>query len=376
MNVLHVATGFAAHPLYRQLIRHLRDYCSSQTVFAAVRSDRELLSQPADEPGLVAYRYRRVLKPYHRLFFRTKVRTVLGELCRTIDRPTFDVVHAHTLYSDGAVALQLRRKWSAPFIVAVRNTDLNAFMPLRPDLRPVAHAVLREASRVIFISPSYRENLLSRLRGALRKEVEEKSTVVPNGLSSRWLACGGERVRAENVPLRLLFVGSFTKNKNLRGILEASARVAARMPTTLTLVGSGREERYVRRCMARREFSFVNYRGRVDDESALRAIYRDHDIFVMPSFTETFGVVYLEALSQGLPVIHSHGQGIDGFFSRGTVCEAVNPRSSSDIARGIEALAGRLALVRTDCMIKAQEFSWTSVARAYSEIYRRIASAN
>jgi glycosyltransferase involved in cell wall biosynthesis len=95
-----------------------------------------------------------------------------------------------------------------------------------------------------------------------------------------------------------------------------------------------------------------------------------HDVFVMPSFKETFGVVYLEALSQGLPILHSIGQGVDGFFDDSRVSEAVDPGSIADIARGIRELAQRRDDVRNSCIDQVRPFSWDRIASRYDQLYR------
>ena len=60
--------------------------------------------------------------------------------------------------------------------------------------------------------------------------------------------------------------------------------------------------------------------------------YKSAHIFVMPSLTETFGIVFIEALSQGLPLIYTKGQGIDGYFPQGFVGYAYNPL---DVVNGL-----------------------------------------
>jgi glycosyltransferase involved in cell wall biosynthesis len=47
--------------------------------------------------------------------------------------------------------------------------------------------------------------------------------------------------------------------------------------------------------------------------------YRNSDIFIMPSYNETFGLVYIEAMSQGLPIIYTQNEGVDGYFKEGSV---------------------------------------------------------
>lgn len=329
--------------------------------------------RPDDEPGQLEYRYRRIIRPAHRLFFRTKINTICNELTNCIDPEQFDLVHAHTLYSDGAAALQLKKRFGIPYLVAVRNTDLNFFMRFRPDLSWLMHSVLRNAGRVVFLSPAYREQFLSQVSHKVRTGAKEKSQVLGNGLDTFWLERPPTLERKSLTPLRLLYVGDFSRNKNIHRLLRAVQSLRTRLPVTLTLVGGGgNRDAQIRQSLARGEFPFAKFVGRIDDRNDLRKLYRAHDIFVMPSLTETFGVVYLEALSQGLPVVHSRKQGVDGFFSRSRVSEAVNPRDIDDIARGIEQLHERREKLGNSCVAEAGQFSWKRIAEQYDEIYRAI----
>jgi glycosyltransferase involved in cell wall biosynthesis len=92
----------------------------------------------------------------------------------------------------------------------------------------------------------------------------------------------------------------------------------------------------------------------------------------MPSFLETFGLVYIEAMSQGVPVIHSRGQGIDGLFSASGIAEAVDPRDIYGMAEGIARAADRRQSVASECIRAASRFSWTRIARCYNELYQSI----
>lgn len=370
MRVLHIAGGFAQHPLYSQLVGQIHALGYDQTVFAPVRSNAELARQPADVPGAIDYKYRLILRPVHRVLFRSKIRRIFGELSSCVDPTEIDVVHAHTAYSDGAVALRMHRRFGVPYVVAVRNTDLNVFMRFRPDLRWILCAVLGRASKIVFLSPVYRSEFLSRLPRRLRCGIEAKSLVLGNGLDSFWLQRNVGTSHGESGSVRILYVGDFSHNKNVERILRAVALLDKRMSVRLTLVGGGGSgEKQILSALRKTEYSFANFVGRIEDRAELRSIYRAHDIFVMPSFKETFGVVYIEALSQGLPIVHSRGQGVDGFFAPGTVSEAVNPRSIDSIAAGIEHLAGRLESVRTACISEARRFSWESIAASYGELY-------
>lgn len=366
MKVLHVAGAFAQHPLYPQLLAHLGDFVDRQFVYAPVRTAREAAQEPLPRNETIDYELSHILRRRHRLLFRTKIRMICRALKRRVDPSDFDVVHAHTLYSDGAVAWSLNKSFGLPYVIAVRNTDMNFFMRWRPDLLATGRRVLDGAEKVIFLSPSYRAALLDRLPPGLGDAVARKSAVVPNGLGETWYEPVARGSRSEG-PLRLLYVGNASANKNIGTTLRAAALLSRRVPLRLTLVGSGREQAQMQKWLERH--AFARHLGRIDDPVQLRQVYREHDIFVMPSFRETFGVVYIEALSQGVPVVHSRGQGVDGFFEPGTVSEAVDPGSAESVASGIEAIARRLENVRPAAIRVAARFSWREIATAYAGIY-------
>ncbi|SPD74602.1 conserved hypothetical protein [uncultured Desulfobacterium sp.] len=368
-KVLHICSDFPNHNIYTQLVTHLEDINVFQIVYAAVRTKAEA-AWKATAPTNIEFHLRYILRPHHRLFFRTKIRKVVQDLCSQVDLFNVGLIHAHFLYSDGAVALQLKKKYGIPYIVAVRNTDINYFKRYRPDLSWLADEVLMEAGLVIFLSPVYRLNLLARLRTRLFMLLDKKSIVVPNGINSEWLISTQPRYDLSGDVLRLIYVGNFSKNKNIPVILKAVSILAAKQTVQLTLVGGGGNgHREVQQLLSSGKYDFATYLGRVESRQRLRAIYRENDLFVMPSFEETFGVVYIEALSQGLPIVYSRGQGVDGYFVPGTICEVVDPRNPSDIARKIEILANRRQDIAQECMIQARRFEWCKIAKTYRGIY-------
>jgi len=302
-----------------------------------------------------------------------KIRTIYKDLLGRIDPVNYDLVHAHFLFSDGAVALCLKRSFEIPYVVAVRNTDLNYFMKYRPDLKHLGYEIMRQASAIIFISPCYRSELSKKLSPMNRKQLNHKFQIVPNGIPHFWLEHQVASLPQRDTRVNVLYVGDFSRNKNIPNAIRAVEIARRKIDACLTLVGGGGDGAEDVSAMLRSgQYPFVSYRGRVDDVTELADIYRGHDIFVMPSFSETFGVAYIEALSQGLPVIHSKGQGVDGYFAKDTVAESVNPRSPQDIANKILILKGRLNVIQEDCRQQAMQFAWKNIAKSYVDIYRNV----
>ena len=371
--VLHIAADFPNQDIYPRLVNALSAHVPRQLVLAAVRTAAEAARIQARIPG-VHYELRHMLSPAHRFLFRTKIRKITRHATKMEGMGAVTLIHAHSLYSDGAAALRLSRQYRVPFVAAVRNVDVNAFMRLRPDLFMVRNAVLQHASNVIFLSPAYRDAFLGRLGGSLADTTSAKAMVVPNGVAPLWLEkfepaqapFGGKRT------LRLLYVGDFSSNKNLRGILACIPLVARVHKVSMTIVGGVRADLRQSDVPAGGVPDCVDFAGRITDAARLREIYRQHDIFVMPSFAETFGVAYIEALSQGLPIVHSRGQGVDGYFDECGVAERVNPGEPSDIALAIGALAARLPEACGKCRLEARRFDWPGIGAQYAHIYEEV----
>ena len=119
--------------------------------------------------------------------------------------------------------------------------------------------------------------------------------------------------------------------------------------------------------------SFVHYVPAQPKEQ-LKKLYNQNDVFVMPSYTETFGLVYVEAMSQGLPVVYSKGQGFDGQFEEGAVGYHVDFSDIIDIKNAIKRIIKEYESISQRCPTLAQRFCWSKIVSKYEEIYKQVLS--
>jgi glycosyltransferase involved in cell wall biosynthesis len=101
-------------------------------------------------------------------------------------------------------------------------------------------------------------------------------------------------------------------------------------------------------------------------------VYRDADIFIMPSQNETFGLVYIEAMSQGLPIIYTKNDGIDGYFDNGEIGFAVNPDDSQMIANKVELILKDYQAKSKATLTTVDQFSWQDITQKYLKLYQKI----
>lgn len=92
----------------------------------------------------------------------------------------------------------------------------------------------------------------------------------------------------------------------------------------------------------------------------------------MPSFYESFGLVYAEAMSQGLPVVYTRGQGFDQWFPDGEVGWSVDPNRPNEIVNAILKITEDYKRYKENALRGSNRFNWTRIVVEYLEIYKSV----
>ncbi len=362
-EVLHICADYPYNKLYDLLIRNLSEGNPNRVYVPSYQRENQ-----ATYP--VTYLGRDFNKLDRLLFFR-KQHIIVKDIERRGLCDNVCIIHAHTLFTSGYVAWKLSKKHNKPFIVAVRNADVNVFFRYMIHLRNLGIKILQDAKEVVFISPVYKKYVLEKLVPAkYREQIEAKSKVIPNGINDFFLE--NEYSRTQRDPsdrhIRLLYVGEVNANKNVLTTLKSCEILEKKgYEPTLTIVGkiSDSKLNFVR------NNRFVTYYPQSPKEEIINH-YRQNEVFVMPSLNETFGLVYIESLSQGMPIIYSKGQGVDGYFEEGKVGYHVVSTDALDIAKKIEKIIAEYNSISSRCRDAASSFSWSRIASVYNTIYKRI----
>lgn len=197
-----------------------------------------------------------------------------------------------------------------------------------------------------------------------------KSEIIPNGIDPFWLENKGavKKLNDKKI-LKLIYVGVISKRKNLLTTVKAIEILKNKgYNVILTVVGRIKDKYIFDRI---RDLPYINYIQPVPKEELIK-IYRAHDIFVMPSITETFGLVYAEAMSQGLPVIYTRGQGFDRQFEDGVVGYSVNCFDAQEIVNKVVSIINRYEEHSRNCIKLCDKFDWDKIAATYINIYNSL----
>lgn len=374
MKILHICSNYVGNQLFSSWFPKMGDLGLEQVVYIPIQQENLYGKYAIDHPN-VRLNYRMIKKPIDRILYFKKIRKYFADAKKIKSFDNIGCIHAHMLYSDGGVAYLANKKFGIPYIVAVRSTDVNLFMKYFPHTRHFIKKVLKKASKVIFISPFYVDKVCSYLSEAEKKELLDKVEIIPNGISDFWIKnIAALPDKQLDKKVRLVQVGKITRRKNTITSIKVTKELLNRgYNATLDVVGDGELKNQCMELAIQLNIQDrVRFWGHINDLCKLLEIYRDCDIYIMPSITETFGVTYLEAMSQGLPLIYTQGQGIDGFFKNGEIGYSVDPMDTDMIVQSIENISLNYDKISKNCIDNIQMFNWDKICKRYIDLYKML----
>jgi glycosyltransferase involved in cell wall biosynthesis len=215
------------------------------------------------------------------------------------------VVHAHTVYPDGVAAFALADALGWPLVLTEHSSFVDRIVAA-PVLHKAYAATLGRAHRTLAVS----EMLADELRAAF-PEHAAGIDVLPNAVPLDLFPPGEIEGRVDD---ELLFVGYRKATKGIENLLRAVAIARAARPTiTLRLLGRSPDAATEAQWLALVEELGLEGAVAFDDpvdREGIAAAMRRASLFVHPSPRETFGVVAVEALASGLPVVATDSGGV------------------------------------------------------------------
>lgn len=306
--------------------------------------------------------------------FTLKNKKIVDDIVRhDIKFDQYKCAHAHSLFSNGVIALKIKNKYALPYVVTVRDTDLNIFFRYRVNLRKIGITIIENASAVVFLSKPYKNKLIGSYIDESTKEiVEKKSYVLPNGIDRFWFANKKTPKKlTSNSIIRLVFVGAITKRKNIATIIKVVELLnKSNISTQLVVIGRIIDKSQKNIIM---QNEYIEYHDYMPKEMLIK-IYERCDIFIMPSIRESFGLVYAEAMSQGIPVIYTRNQGFDGQFNDGDVGYSVNCFDINEIADKVVDITKNYEKLSKGALDRVEKYNWHVIAEEYKQIYSNVCS--
>ncbi|MGH7528794.1 MAG: glycosyltransferase [Gemmatimonadales bacterium] len=396
MRILHIVTAFPRGPddpitpWLVELLRRLRQAGHEVEVFTS--SYQGSGDQVFD--GIPVHRFRYFLRRWENLTheetapdrmrrsllyrllplaFVAAGMVAVWRLCR---RRRYDVIHVHWPMPLALLGWAAQRARRAPVVTTFYGVELRWVKSALKPLRRLLVWAARRSARVVAIS--------SYTAAELRELVDVSVEVIPYAAAvpAPALPDGGPPApRARTESPTILFVGRLVERKGVVHLITALARLQAG-GARLVVVGDGPERpRLETRAREAGVAGRVEFSGRVPD-AELRRAYAAADVVVLPAVqdargdTEGLGVVLLEAMQYGVPVIASRTGGIVDIVVDGETGLLVPPGDAAALARALERVledpAYARALGAAGRARLAQRFSWEAVTARWEAVYRAV----
>ena len=263
------------------------------------------------------------------LMFKKNAKRALEKL---IEKEGIDIIHGHYLFPAGAAAVEVGKKHNIKTYVTAHGSDMFELYKNQPVMRSRIRKVLEDADGVFAVSNALKHEIIATgVVGIADKTRISWNSVDINRFSNHPNDSFRREYRLGPKPV-VLFVGNLIKRKNVDSLLEA--KKISKCEYYLAIVGDGPLFKSLKKKVEEENIPDVIFTGSRGD---VETIIPSCDFLILPSFSESFGLVLIEALACGKPVVGSDVGGISEIITK-DVGLLIDPHDPVSIATATDKI--------------------------------------
>lgn len=269
------------------------------------------------------------------------------------------VIHAHDTDTSGAIARYLSEKYKLPYIVTLRG--LNKYVD--------KHVVENVKNATSLIAISSQQLMQS------QKLIGKHNNLlfIPHGIDEKFFV-SANYLKDINIPIRLVTIARLLKLKNIDLLINSLSTFD--YDFEFHIYGNGPEMDELTKLVERLGLQDrIKLKGYIPNNDVSIKL-KQYDVFMMPSFPESLGRVYFEAMASGLPVIASKNTGIDGIISDGKEGFLLQHNDKGQFAIELKAILknfidnpNQYIEMSRNARRFASNYSWNKIAPQYLLLY-------
>ena len=344
-----------------RLIHDLAAELSGRSHEVTILTTRRGAKAVTVEDGVTVLRARRAPQLPERLRLEHFLSDVPGTGLR-LRRGRFDVAQAFSL-ADGCAALGAARIGGPPFVQTIHGIPTPTSLGARRGRRRMLRAIAKRAAAVSVLSEA--------AACPLREQTDIDPVVLPGGVRVDDFATSTGRSPG---PLLFCPASPGDPRKRVQLLVDAMPALRERVRDARLVITEGRDP------MLSREAISVGDGVEVvdaDDTERLANLYCEAWVTVLPSVEEAFGLVLIESLAAGTPVVAARSGASPAIVDDDSIGRLFAPDDREDLVRALESaleLSGRPETTEA-CRRAAEAHDWSRVTDAYEAVYRRATGA-
>lgn len=278
-----------------------------------------------------------------------------------------DIIEAHKITVEGIIGQKLATEYNCKLICDIQGGTDVKLLKFKPGLRKRYRSIVETASLIFPYAP-WATDQFEKILNVSRSKFHNLP-VLP-GFDELTPSTASTSKR-----LITLLRFNARKNKNIAGSIAAVKKLTSKYPSLCLDVfgGSGSNDLLQLQKLIQETGmqEHIHLKGPIAN-NILPQILGQYSAMIMPSFSETYGLVYAEALFHGVPVIFSKNRAIDGYFNAQKIGYACDPTSISDIAKGLEYVLGHEAELKQNITLMQQKGELDIIRRkGILNVYRK-----
>lgn len=288
----------------------------------------------------------------------------------------FDLIHSHVAVPDGYAGMILNKEFKVPHVVTIHGQDFQNTISRNINCKKALFNVLNHIDKIITVS--------NKLKNVVKDEnFYNKIEVVNNGIEKDYISVDKiqenyiEKNRINKNLIKILSVSNLKETKGIHINLKAIAKLKEIYSNiSYDIIGDGeyrgKLEELIKELGLEDNVSFL---GKLEHKEVID-IMKQYDIFSLPSYKEGFGMVYIEAMAQGIPVIGVKGEGIEDAIENGVNGFLVERKNIEELVKIMKFLIEnpykRIDIGKCAIETVLNKFTWNVNADKMISIYNEM----
>ena len=279
----------------------------------------------------------------------------------------FDLIHSHFSFPSGYVGMKLKEKYGKPLVITIHE-NRNGFLEEYDSKNPKLIYSWKNADVLIRVN---------KIDLPLLKNVNNNSVCIPNGFDKKKFYPLNKEVCRDKLNLpknkKIIFsLSNLIERKGYKYSIESISRVIKKKKDILYLIGGSGplKDKLQKQIVDSNLQDGVRLVGSIPDDK-LNLWMNACDLFVLPSLSESFGIVQIEAMACGKPVVATKNGGSEGIITSedyGLLCEPANPK---ELAENI-LVALNKNWDEEYILNYAKQFTWEKIAKEIIRVYKDV----
>lgn len=302
--------------------------------------------------------------PGRGIYHRTMLERLGEHIAKHIDglEEPVECLVGHKLTIEGIAIAKAAQLTGLPYALTIQGNTDRRILAARPDLAALFRSIYKDAKMVCTFAPITK----NAIEGILGKRADgihlipcptELDKIIPPRVT------GGDVISVFHLKNHAV--------KNLGGLARAAAQLTGNAAARkIAIIGGGSDAELAKCKRLTERAAPIHFEGPVE-RGAMQGCMNEACALVLPSRAESFGLVFVEALFAGLPIVYPQGTAIDGYFDDLPFAQAVDASSSKSIAQAIERAvnsetAMKTALAQWQTSDAAERFTRKAIAQDYT----------